>query len=346
MLSTQDDKTSNETEVIERRVGNLIPTRAPLISVVIPAFDASTFIKETLESVIAQTFKDYEIIVVNDGSRDTEELEKVLEPYQEVIVYVRQVNGGASSARNTAVGAARGDFLAFLDADDVWFPDYLQNQIEFLDTNKLDMVYCDALLFGDIADGDETFMQQAGSVGEVSTESLLSWRCNIITSGSIVKTRLIREAGLFDLHLRAYQDFDMWFNLAHRGARIGYRTDVLLKYRVRADGISGGNVSRAERNIASLETVADKYELTVKEQQILRDQLTLARAFLALEKSKAFVLSKDYRSARIHLKEANLFYRKPKLSLVISLLWICPGLVLRLYKLLQPSQINFYGTAK
>src|SRR5260221_785574 len=92
----------------------------PTVSVVIPAYNVARYISETLESVFAQTFTDYEVIVVNDGSPDTEDFEQAIAPYLNRILYLKQENLGASVARNTGLQAARGEFIAFLDADDLW----------------------------------------------------------------------------------------------------------------------------------------------------------------------------------------------------------------------------------
>src|SRR5512138_947176 len=92
------------------------------VSVIMPAFRAAKYIGAALDSVIAQTFTDYEIIVVNDGSPDTVELERALKPYGSKVLYVKQDNRGCSAARNAGIRVARGQLLAFLDADDYWEP--------------------------------------------------------------------------------------------------------------------------------------------------------------------------------------------------------------------------------
>ena len=94
-----------------------------------PAYNVAPFIGEALESVFAQTCKDYEVIVVNDGSPDTEELERVIEPFRSRIKYVKRENRGVSAARNTGIRLARGRFVAHLDPDDAWDPDYLSKQL-------------------------------------------------------------------------------------------------------------------------------------------------------------------------------------------------------------------------
>src|SRR5712664_587865 len=100
----------------ERDVGGV--PKQPLVSVIIPAYKVAPFINETLNSVFVQTFTDYEVIVINDGSPDTEELEGTLDYYRSRILYIRQDNRGAGAARNAGLRTARGRFIAFLDGDD------------------------------------------------------------------------------------------------------------------------------------------------------------------------------------------------------------------------------------
>src|SRR5262245_55808061 len=112
-----------------------------LVSIVIPAYNAAPFIGDALQSVFAQTYSDYEVIVVNDGSPDTDELLKVLAPFRDRLTYLEQENKGPSAARNHAIEKARGEFIAFLDSDDSWLPDYLTEQIKFINGDpRFDMV--------------------------------------------------------------------------------------------------------------------------------------------------------------------------------------------------------------
>jgi len=105
----------------------------PAVSVIIPAYNAAGFISETLQSVFAQTYRDFEIIVVNDGSPDTAALEAVLRPFADRLVYLPQENRGVSAARNTGIRAARGRYVAFLDSDDLWEPEFLAAQMGMLE---------------------------------------------------------------------------------------------------------------------------------------------------------------------------------------------------------------------
>ncbi len=125
---------------------------APAVSIVIPAYNVSRYICEALDSVFTQTFTDYEVILVNDGSVDTDDLEGALVPFAGRLRYIKQENAGASVARNHGLQVAQGEFIAFLDADDLWLPNYLEEQLRFLREHNCDLVCADALIFGDSAE--------------------------------------------------------------------------------------------------------------------------------------------------------------------------------------------------
>src|SRR5215216_4991865 len=101
---------------------------SPTVSVIIPVYNGIQYISAAIESVLNQVFTDYEIVVINDGSPYTEDLELRLNRYRGDILYLKQENRGPSGARNTGILAARGSLVAFLDADDYWQPDFLSEQ--------------------------------------------------------------------------------------------------------------------------------------------------------------------------------------------------------------------------
>lgn len=333
----------SDERILEKRIGENIKAAAPRVSIVIPAYNVAEFIGATLDSALAQTFSDYEIILVNDGSPDTEKLETVLRNYFGNIVYIKQKNGGAARARNAAIENARGELLAFLDGDDLWLPEYLESQLALLEEKQCDLVYCDALLFGDLRNQVETFMGKSPSSGRVTTESLINGTCNVITSGTIVKREKVLRVGMFDPDLPpiGMEDFDLWFRLAKAGAVLDYQKRVLIKYRVRSSSLSGTNIQRAERNVVALEVFEEKYDLTEREKAVLKNQLRFAAAELSLEKAKFEITRENYRAARTLLRDANEYYRKPKFSLLIFLLAVNPKLVLHFFKRLRPADFSF-----
>jgi hypothetical protein len=171
---------NDNAQAITKRVGRNVLTAVPRVSVVIPAYNSAATIEDTLASAIAQKYREHEIIVVNDGSPDTEEFERAIRTRLEDIVYIKQPNQGAGPARNTGIEHARAQLIAFLDADDIWERDYLASQYVHLNRNSLDMVYCDAWLFGTGSAYRRTFMGGAPSVGECTFDAILD--LNVMSS--------------------------------------------------------------------------------------------------------------------------------------------------------------------
>lgn len=349
-MSTYAEEKYADCELIKKRIKNLRVGRrsveTPKVSVIIPAFDIAAFVTETLASVFAQTYRDFEVVLVNDGSRDTPELEKALAPYFDRIVYAEQENLGASQARNAAICLSKGEYLAFLDGDDVWFPDFLRSQIGFLEENGFDMVYCDAELFGERFVEGQLYTKTSPSRGAVTTESLIGAECNVITSGTVLKKEWLARVDLFDTTLPQMQDFDLWYRLAKRGARLGYQSKVLVKYRVRANSLSGTNVERSYRNIRALGVIAEKYGLTAAEKNVWDQQLHVYEAEYELEQGKFSLTKGDYPAARAHIAQANKYFRKPKLFLLAALLNISPRLTLQLFKKFRPAEYAFIAPSK
>jgi glycosyltransferase involved in cell wall biosynthesis len=327
------------------RVGKQV-IKTPRVSVIIPAFNIAAFVTETLDSVFAQTYNNFEVILVNDGSKDTTELETALAPFFERIVYAEQENLGASQARNTAICLSKGEYLAFLDGDDIWFPAFLLSQVEYLEKNNLDMVYCDATLFGEPLFEGERYTRASPSRGKVTTESLISAECNVITSGTLLKKDWVARLNMFDTKLPRMQDFDLWYRLARNGAEIGYQREVLVRYRVRANSLSGTNVERAWRNIRALNVIREKYGLSEGERRVWDKQMLVYEAEYELEQGKFSLTKGDFAEAEAHIAKANKYFRKPKLFLLMSLLKISPKLTLRLFKKFRPAEYSFIAPQK
>jgi glycosyltransferase involved in cell wall biosynthesis len=335
MLETTTEK------AIFKLVGRRVKSSAPKVSVVIPAYNIADYIQETLDSVLTQTFKDYEIIVINDGSPDTEKFEKVLEKYLDEIIYLKHENVGVGPARNVAIGHSRGELLAFLDGDDVWLNDYLEEQIGFLEANNFDLVYTDAYLFGGSMLDGKTFMQTAASEGEANFESLLDMRCNVILSGSIAIKKTVLDAGNFEPKNVRAQDFHLWLRMAHSGARVGYQTKPLLKYRVRLDSLSGDSVQRVQREIDVYHRIMDAIELKESELEIVRKHLDRLEAEMEIERGKSFLLKGEFVSASESFEKANEYRHSSRLQMIIWLARFAPRLLLKIYRSRRADEIGF-----
>ena len=330
-----------EKRKIEKHIGRRVVQNTPKVSIITPAYNLAGYIKETLDSVFAQTYRNFEIIIVNDGSPDTEDFEKVLEPYFEKIIYIKAENQGAGAARNLAIETARGELLAFLDGDDIWLPEFLASQIEFLEKNALDLVYSDALLFGDAAFEGKNYMLGAPSVGEADFESLLDLRCNVITSGTVCRRKNVLDAGMFETEKVRAHDFVLWLKMAQNGAKIGYQKKILLKHRIRLDSLSGDSIQRVQREIDVYHRILKSLELDENHRQIVENQLKRLEAEKELERGKSFLLGQDFVSARKAFETANEYRQSSRLRVIIWLIKFAPKLLLKIYHARRAGEINF-----
>jgi glycosyltransferase involved in cell wall biosynthesis len=305
----------------------------PLVSVIIPAYNVAEFIGEALDSVLAQTFTDYEIIVINDGSPDSEALERVLAPYLSRIVYLKQENRGVSAARNTGINAARGSLLAFLDADDTWLPSYLEIQVARIQADPtIDVLYPNVIMFGGSSEDGEEFMTICPSSGEVTFERLLSQDCNV-SNCSIARRDTIIHAGLFDEALRSVEDFDLWLRVVKRGGRIAYHRDVLARYRRRSGSLTADPIRLSENVIRVLEKVKHTMTLTPSELATVELNQQRFQALLSFHEGKRAFFLGDTAGAIHGLTAANRFFRNRKTAITLMMLRIAPRLLLRAYDL-------------
>jgi len=227
------------------------PPENPLISVIIPTHNCADYIADTIESVLAQTYGEYEIIVVDDGS--TDDTKSALAPYMGKIHYLHQNNRGVAAARNAGIARARGEYIAFLDADDIWFPTKLALQVHALEANP-----AVGLAFADFLDFDDTGVTRSSRLNtwpqakawftrhqlgnsEIACgpmyEELLQ-ACWIHASSAVVKRHVLGVVGLFGEAFLTGEDYELWLRVAQRYPFL-WVNRVLSGYRYRAQSICG-----------------------------------------------------------------------------------------------------------
>ncbi|HEX3249075.1 MAG TPA: glycosyltransferase family A protein [Pyrinomonadaceae bacterium] len=302
----------------------------PLISIVIPAYNVSSYIGDALRSVFVQDFKNYEVIVVNDGSTDTPELEKVLEPYREKIVYINQENRGISAARNAALQVARGELIALLDSDDIWMEGKLSEQLTFM-KQGFDMVYSDAVLIGDFPWPEgTTFMDRSPSNGPVTLHSLLDLQVTVVVSTVVMRKDLVVQVGGFDEGDRnIVEDFDLWLRLAHAGARIGYQRKVLAKYRYRSDSVSASRIKLHQAALRVLNKTRSSMSLSPVEKEALDRTQQRLESILMLERGKDLIVNGELAEARAIFSKARQTNSSWKIPVMLLALRMFPGLLRR-----------------
>jgi glycosyltransferase involved in cell wall biosynthesis len=202
-----------------------------LVSVVIPVHNAETYLNAALESVFAQTYSPIEVIAVDDGSQDRSV--DILRRYSDRVVLVRQPNRGAAAARNRGVQEARGKWIAFLDADDLWSPSKLQRQLDVRGDRR--WCYTDSIFVGGVNHGrrDSEFNRKYD--GRV-LERLV---CNnfLCTSSVLIQREVYLNAGGFSENLRYVEDWGLWIRLASVH-EIAYVDEPLVKYRIHSSSAS------------------------------------------------------------------------------------------------------------
>lgn len=300
----------------------------PLVSVVIPAYEAATHIGTALDSAFRQTYARFEVIVVNDGSPDTAELERALEPYEDRIRYVRQSNRGPGGARNTGIRMARGDWVALLDADDLWRPEFLQRQVALLRSRPgADLVYCDALLVGDSPLAGRTFMQTTPSHGEATFDALLRRECVVITSCVVARRAALERAGLFDERFHHSEDFDLWVRMLLTGSRIAYQRDVLAEHRIHGGSLTTVKGALLRGQIAICRNWQRGLDLSPDERTLVRAHREWCRSRLRLIRGKRALREGRFERARPLLVNAARSIGGAKLNLVSLGVRVSPRLL-------------------
>lgn len=300
----------------------------PAVSVIIPTYQTSQYIAQALDSVLGQTFQDFELIVVNDGSPDTPELERVLQPYMSRIVYIKQPNGGSSEARNAGIRSSRAPLIAQLDSDDFWHEDFLATQIRALAENPtVDAVYPDAFLINEPKAAGKTYMDIFPSNGEVTFLSLMSKTCNVMGPGMIIRRAILERAGLYDPELRFGEDLDLWLRIVKLGGRITYHHRPVYYLRCRTDRLSRNSIGMCEAVLRVLEKNEKMFALSGEEQAALDRARKGITADLQLERGRMAFFNGDVPSALRDIALANEFHRRWKLRFVLALMRTAPGLL-------------------
>ena len=192
-----------------------------LVSAIIPTYNYDRFVGRAVTSVLTQSYGDVECIVVDDGS--TDDTEKELSAFGAAVKVVRQPNQGLAAARNTGIRAARGRYIAFLDADDTWHADKVSRQVALLDGHPdTAVVGCAVRLTSEAGEtiGERMFDAQVSDPVDLATQlrriATRDFWVGGSGSGALMRREVFDEVGLFDTSLKAAEDWDMWLRLAAR----------------------------------------------------------------------------------------------------------------------------------
>lgn len=292
----------------------------PRVSVIIPTYNREHIVLNAIQSVIDQTFKDFEIIVVDDGSKDRAE-ETVKNKYGDKIHYFYQMNKGVPAARNQGIKIARGEYIAFLDDDDIWLPEKLRHQVTLLDSYlNVGLVYTNYYKVQSGKKSANTYFDIFRPYrGRVLRE--LYKKNNICPSSVVLRKKCIDKVGLFDESLSQAEDYDLWLRLA-----VHYDFDFIEKPLVLYDASLGGG--RVSSNVINnlkwtrvcLEKMKKSYPEILKENEV---EIQKRFASLAYLLSRYLMIDERYGEAikeLINSIRLNPFYIKAYVFLIMSII--------------------------
>lgn len=205
----------------------------PKVSIIIPVYNGANYLKEAIESAISQTYKNLEIIVVNDGSNDNGKTDKICRSYGNKIKYFIKENGGPASALNLGIEKMNGEYFSWLSHDDLYYPQKVENQVKFIEkySNEKVIIYADY----DLIDKDSKLISKISLNHELLMKkpeySLLRGVVNGITL--LIPKKAFEEYGNFDIRLKCTQDYDLWNRLT-KTYRFIHMNQILTKTRIHA----------------------------------------------------------------------------------------------------------------
>ena len=261
----------------------------PRISIIIPAYNVEPFLAETLASVQQQTFHDFEVIVVDDGSTDlTGEVAQRFAEKDERFILLRQKKVGECVARNVALERVRGEWIAFLDADDVWLPEKLAAQLDLLKQEpNANLLFSDYFLW----DGKNDFGRRYSDSrkfpdGDVGRRLIFFDLFG--TSTVMIKREALDAVGLMDIELSAAPDWDLWLRIAERGLCSKGVRQPLARYRLWSGNVSRNIIRMCESNVLILEKALARPQRAAWRRDYKRS-LQIARGNLELAKVRPLI---------------------------------------------------------
>ena len=304
----------------------------PAVSVIMPVFNVDRYVEPAIASALGQTWRDYELLVVDDGSTDGSV--GIVERYaarDSRIRLLRKANGGISSARNLGLRSATGDLIALLDGDDTWDPTFLESQIEILEAHpEIDLVTANARNLGGLWDGKPArpwpdVRPHPDLLSMIADEQAVFIMC-------VFRRRVYEQIGAFDESLRTNEDYDYWLRAASAGFRFFRNPRPLGGYRRRGDSLSSSAVNMLQGILRVYDklrpTLADRpLERAALETQVARFENETLRAL-----ARGAIAAGDMRAAEQLL--ARLRGRRRSASVAVAHLmarWT-PGLLARAFQ--------------
>lgn len=275
----------------------------PHFSIIIPLFNKENFIESTLSSVLNQSFTDFELIIVNDGSTDNSE-EKVLQFNDKRIHYYSKKNEGVSTARNYGIEKAKSDYITFIDADDYWYPNFLEEMFNKINLFPELKVFSSAIEI----ETSKTIVKANYSIKKTNDYEIVNYfissykRTVLCSSSAVFHTSVFEKTGNFDIQLKSGEDTDMWI-------RIGLIYPILFSWKILARYVYDPKSLTKNHTTTINSFDFSKYNLLEKTNPSLKKFLDLNRFSLAI-KSKLMKDKERYEKFYTGIDKKNISLKK------------------------------------
>jgi glycosyltransferase involved in cell wall biosynthesis len=245
----------------------------PPVSVIIPAYNSALSLGAAIQSVLDQSYSEFEILVIDDGS--TDDTEGVARSFGNRVSYFRQENGGAGAARNQGIARSQGKYVAFLDSDDVWLPTKLAEQIPMLDRDaEIGLVYTDWAVVPEQGEPEPSVLSKLPAASGYVFEQLV--QCGfILTSGTVVRRSCLDEIGDFDEHLSIAQDYDLWLRISYRWKVALLNKPLVIKKNREGNLSSNLPKTAAERIVLFQKALSNFPEMPRHTRRLIKVQVAL-----------------------------------------------------------------------
>lgn len=264
----------------------------PKVSIIIPVYNGSNYMREAIDSTLAQTYKNIEVIVVNDGSNDGGKTEAVAKSYGDRIRYFSKENGGVSSALNFGIKMSEGDYISWLSHDDAFLPEKIEEQIKYLQKEESKdniILFSDYEIINERSEYVRTYKVPLTNPENILVDLLSIWPVHGCTT--LIPKACFDRAGLYDENNKTVQDYDMWFRLVKSGCQFKHIPKPLIKFRTheKQDSAQKQDSYYEERETTYINSLR-QFESELR--QIPDDEIL--KIFLGLKETKGLPKAADY----------------------------------------------------
>lgn len=297
----------------------------PLVSIIMPVYNGANYLRQAIDSALAQTYKNIEIIVINDGSNDNGQTESIAKSYGDKIRYLYKENGGVATALNVGIQNSRGDYVSWLSHDDLYCANKIERQVACLasTTSANVVIYCDYTAI----DANNNLLQTARLACQNGFDHKQEFLFNMFTArlhgcSLLIPKKCFTDVGYFDESLRTTQDYDLWFNFLRHGYEFRHVPELLIRSRWHKEQGTYTLYKIAQREIEALYVGAvDKFYDDLERMPIatIVDLIVDLRARKLKKTTNHLLKSIRQRNRRLH-QQMYAQYRHPLFASKIKLM--------------------------